>query len=500
MHTSVRFTSFKCLRKNGRSQNLQAAVSQLIRNLGLAFCLFGKHRVLLWFLFWGKCTACLCSWSAPIFQSHTFSVWPSWCQQNQKLHGQPRICTQDLSYQRTVCSIIVLLKLMLPFVHGVSLWLLFLSLFPQVAMKRSNMSSSWTVNSWNFNVFSQQLLVTSSRHIDPCKHGIVVMLHTSCCFPCSVVTKHKDPTAAVYVCFQRDCPMLLFSQNVEVWVEHSPFGVKTFTFWMVRHAARLLSHFQAGASDGTKAYARHFERPHESFVLPFLKWSHVEWSTPKPAKLRSSKGCGLWLGRTQTSNACLIDSKLGIVVACTIRRLPASERDEASLVVAMRSAPVAGRPAGKGAIKQFRELKRQKNSVYSMVLQEKRTQTSESALRRATVRKLAGCSLLQIHTWSRGHESIDDDCSGGRPHNFVQWHQRYFHEHAKGRCGVRRAAWNLHENKDVIWRLKRVLNGLKDASRFLYEHFVDVLTSRLGFSRSETQPTLFRATRSSQYT
>ena len=57
----------------------------------------------------------------------------------------------------------------------------------------------------------------------------------------------------------------------------------------------------------------------------------------------------LWLGRSQTSNAHLIGSRVGIVVACTIRRLPTSEREESSLGVAMRGTPVAGRPADAAA-------------------------------------------------------------------------------------------------------------------------------------------------------
>ena len=32
------------------------------------------------------------------------------------------------------------------------------------------------------------------------------------------------------------------------------------TSWMVRHAAWLLSHFQAGTANGKMAYARHFEK------------------------------------------------------------------------------------------------------------------------------------------------------------------------------------------------------------------------------------------------
>ena len=50
---------------------------------------------------------------------------------------------------------------------------------------------------------------------------------------------------------------------------------------------------------------------------------------------------------------------------------------------------------------------------------------------------------------------------------------------------------DLYENNDTVWCLKRALNGLRDASRLFHEHFADVLTSRLGFTRSEAQPTLF---------
>ena len=57
------------------------------------------------------------------------------------------------------------------------------------------------------------------------------------------------------------------------------------------------------------------------------------------------KQLGLWLERSQTSNAHFIGTRVGIVVARTIRRLPASEREDSNLVVAMRGTPVAGRPA-----------------------------------------------------------------------------------------------------------------------------------------------------------
>ena len=49
----------------------------------------------------------------------------------------------------------------------------------------------------------------------------------------------------------------------------------------------------------------------------------------------------------------------------------------------------------------------------------------------------------------------------------------------------------LYEHNDTVWCLKRALYGLRDASRLFHEHFAAVLTSRLGFTRSEAQPTLF---------
>ena len=121
------------------------------------------------------------------------------------------------------------------------------------------------------------------------------------------------------------------------------------TSWMVRHAAWLLSHFQTGSADGKTAYARQFEGSYESPVLPFAE--RVMWKDPtlQPANLISSWGYGLWLGRSQTSNAHLIGTRVGIVVARTIRRLPASECGKSNLVVAMRGTPVAGRPADAAA-------------------------------------------------------------------------------------------------------------------------------------------------------
>ena len=53
--------------------------------------------------------------------------------------------------------------------------------------------------------------------------------------------------------------------------------------------------------------------------------------------------CGL--GRSQTSNAHLIGTRVGIVEARTIRRLPTSKREESSCSCGTRGTPVARRPA-----------------------------------------------------------------------------------------------------------------------------------------------------------
>ena len=49
----------------------------------------------------------------------------------------------------------------------------------------------------------------------------------------------------------------------------------------------------------------------------------------------------------------------------------------------------------------------------------------------------------------------------------------------------------LYEHNDTVRCPRRALNGLRDASRLFHEHFTAVLTSRLGFTRSEALPTLF---------
>ena len=74
----------------------------------------------------------------------------------------------------------------------------------------------------------------------------------------------------------------------------------------------------------------------------------MERSDAPAYEVEKQLGC-LWLGRSQTSNADFVGKRVGIVVARTIRRLPASEREDSNLVVAMRGTPVAGRPADAAA-------------------------------------------------------------------------------------------------------------------------------------------------------
>ena len=91
------------------------------------------------------------------------------------------------------------------------------------------------------------------------------------------------------------------------------------------------------------------KKPYELFLLLFAE--RVMWKEPtlQPSKLRSSWGYGLRLWRSQTSNAHLFGARVDIVVARTIRRLPSTEREEASSEVAMRGTQVADRPADAAA-------------------------------------------------------------------------------------------------------------------------------------------------------
>ena len=68
------------------------------------------------------------------------------------------------------------------------------------------------------------------------------------------------------------------------------------TSWMVRHAAWLLSHFQAGTADGKTANARQIEKPYEPLVLRLLdgscgrirRSSVRSWDDHRQATLTSS--------------------------------------------------------------------------------------------------------------------------------------------------------------------------------------------------------------------
>ena len=64
------------------------------------------------------------------------------------------------------------------------------------------------------------------------------------------------------------------------------------TSWTLRHAAWLLSHFQAGTADGKTAKARQFEKNPTTHLCYYFA-ERVMWKdlAVHPAKLRSSWGC-----------------------------------------------------------------------------------------------------------------------------------------------------------------------------------------------------------------
>ena len=190
------------------------------------------------------------------------------------------------------------------------------------------------------------------------------------------------------------------------------------TSWMVRHVAWLLSQFQGGTADGKTAYARQFKNPYESPVLPFAE--KVMWKDPtlQSAKLRSSWGHGLWLGRSQTSNAHLIGTRVNIVVARTIRRLPTSEREESTLVVAMRGTPVAGRP-GDAAAGDAPTVTRHAVAQREVIVVPAITDTIASGQRRRRQRTSTSSSKFAIADDREGTTIIG--CSGKQPTS--KWRQ-----------------------------------------------------------------------------
>ena len=99
------------------------------RSADAPFACPGNLSVSIWPLSWRSCPACPSWWWAPIVLSHNCSAQPSSRRWDQKPRCQPRICTPNVLLQKTICSILVLLELMLLFVHGISSWPLLLLLY-----------------------------------------------------------------------------------------------------------------------------------------------------------------------------------------------------------------------------------------------------------------------------------------------------------------------------------------------------------------------------------
>ena len=182
----------------------------------------GNLSIPIWLLLWGSCLVCLFWWWAPIVRSHNISAWLSSCRWDQKLRYQPRICTQDVLLQRIVRSILVLLGLMLPFVHEISFWLLFLLPFPQAAIQRSNMSDH------QLPLELQLLCCRSSievqwplytRHSDQIAFVLLFSIFSH--------WKAKWSSSCILLCLRCHCPMHIICQNVEIWIVQGLFGVST---------------------------------------------------------------------------------------------------------------------------------------------------------------------------------------------------------------------------------------------------------------------------------
>ena len=131
--------------------------------------------------------------------------------------------------------------------------------------------------------------------------------------------------------------------GVEVGAEHP------ITQWLIRHAGWCWSHFHRASEDGRTSYERQFERVYGSQVLPFGERTMWKNPTLSPAKLSSSWGYGLWLGRTMASNAHIVGTRSGALLVRTVRRLPPSEREDGELVIAMRGTPMKAKAMTEGA-------------------------------------------------------------------------------------------------------------------------------------------------------
>ena len=151
------------------------------------------------------------------------------------------------------------------------------------------------------------------------EHALVAVIHDACALltaatPRTSFVNSKGSNGAAERAVQ---PVEGMARTLRLDLGRTNIAVGSglpITFWRVRHAAWLLSHFQTGSADGKTAYARQLERPSESVVLPLAE--RVMWKDPtlQPAQLKSSWGDGLWLERLQASNAHLIGTRVGIVV------------------------------------------------------------------------------------------------------------------------------------------------------------------------------------------
>ena len=119
---------------------------------------------------------------------------------------------------------------------------------------------------------------------------------------------------------------------------------------VVRDACGLITGgFHRASEDGRTSYERQFERVYASQVLPFGERTMWKDPTLSPAKLSSSWGYGLWLGRTMASNAHIVGTRSGALLVRTVRRLPPSEREDGELVIVMRGTPMKAKAVTEGA-------------------------------------------------------------------------------------------------------------------------------------------------------
>ena len=99
----------------------------------------------------------------------------------------------------------------------------------------------------------------------------LIKLHMSCWSPFSLIEKQNGPAAAAYMCLRCHCPMLIISQNAEIWIVQGLFGVSTLCTVLVAaltvFITRVMRKYWYSRLRGSRLISRFF------IVIFWIKWT-----------------------------------------------------------------------------------------------------------------------------------------------------------------------------------------------------------------------------------